>query len=168
MISAFEALESGAVGLTLSLVGTYLYSRRKGAESLDAEWQGRVRQEEQQTAAERETLRRLTAEIADRNRPKRTDSEERDYQVIKSIIEKCSDDEKDVLRHLKRHGKMIENHMSGFSTVPTGFTHDRAATVLSKLTAQDITTVETRQVPSGWERVWQIAPGAVSALDELL
>ena len=37
MISIVEAIESGAIGLVLSTCGTYLYSRRKGAESLDAE-----------------------------------------------------------------------------------------------------------------------------------
>jgi hypothetical protein len=31
-----EAVKIGAIGLTLSLLGTYLYSRRKGAETLDA------------------------------------------------------------------------------------------------------------------------------------
>lgn len=38
MLSFFEAIESGAIGLGLSVAGTYLYSRRKGAESLDTAW----------------------------------------------------------------------------------------------------------------------------------
>lgn len=36
MLSLIEILESGGVGLGLSILGTYLHSRRKGAEALDA------------------------------------------------------------------------------------------------------------------------------------
>jgi hypothetical protein len=38
----------------------------------------------------------------------------------------------------------------------------------ARIAADDITTSEGRQVPGGWEKVWQIAPGAASVIEELL
>ena len=44
VLSLAELLESAGAGVTLSIIGTYLHSRRRGAESLDAALQNQVRE----------------------------------------------------------------------------------------------------------------------------
>ena len=117
---------------------------------------------------ERENVERLSAEVADLKKPKRSALEEREFLSIKTIFDKYGEEERNVLQHLRRHGKMVQNHFMGFSLLPAGFTHERAAQVLKKLTDDNITTMEGRPAPGGWDRLWQIAPGAVSALNDLL
>ena len=107
-------------------------------------------------------------EVVESRKPKRTAQEERTFQEIKAKLEKYSESEKNLLRYLQRHGKMVQNHFMGFSPLPTGSDPITASAILSRMLADNITTSEGRQVPNGWEKVWQIAPGAASALDELL
>jgi hypothetical protein len=133
---------------------------------------GALRQDLERELKESSTLRdkyqRLTAEINDLKKPKRSPLEERTFQDIKAKLEKYGEDEKTLLRYLQKHEKIVQNHFMGFSPLPPGFNHDRAAAALSKLLADDLSTFEGRQVPNGWEKVWQIARWAIASLDDLL
>lgn len=95
--SLFEVLESGAVGLVLSASGTYLYSRRKGAEALDSDWHRKVserdaiikelRCSQQNLLAEKDAeIERLTETVRQRTElsPKATEILLAAYEGLKS------------------------------------------------------------------------------------
>jgi hypothetical protein len=175
MLSLFEAVESGAVGLSLSVIGTYLYSRRKGAESLDTEWQEQIaregektKQQEERIASGAEQVKRLTAEIDNLNKPRRTPFQEKEYQRIDGLIGKHDEDCRAVLRHLMRHGKMGKYQGGAIENLPDGLDRKRAEFALRKLLENHVVTQET--IPRGnmqWQQ-WTIAPGVNSILEELL
>ena len=175
MLSLFEAVESGAVGLSLSVIGTYLYSRRKGAESLDTEWQEqiaregeRTKQQEERIAAGAEQVKRLTAEIDNLNKPRCTPFQEKEYQRIGGVVGDCDEDCIAVLRHLMRHGKMGKYQGGAIENLPDRLDSKRAEIALKKLSENQVVTPGTiTQGNMRWQQ-WTIAPGVNSALEELL
>jgi hypothetical protein len=110
----------------------------------------------------------LNAEIDDLRKPKRTPFQIREHDNITALFKNYGEDEKTMLRHLRRHGKMLHHHSGSVHPLPTGFDATRAIAVFRKLMSDHITTSETHSVPGGWEVTWKIAPGAISTLDELL
>ena len=91
--SVAEAMKGGAIGLFLSVLGTYLYSRRKGAEALDAEHLQRIPELEK-------TIIELRAQV---EAAKRNPGAERLYQETKLHVEKLGDDGRKVLKCLLLH-----------------------------------------------------------------
>jgi hypothetical protein len=112
----------------------------------------------------------LAAKVADLRKPKRTPFQEKEYQAIKSAVDSYDeDDPKKLLRHLMRHGKMTRHSQGKLVPLPAGFSDNRAASALDILKNDHLVTLgDTRYDPSGWEASWQIAPGAIDILNELL
>ncbi len=175
MLSLFKAVESGILGLSISLIGTYLYSRRKGAESLDTGWQIEIaRQEEiskqqtEQIAAGTEQVKRLGAEIDDLKKPKRNAFEEKTYQHYKTILARYGEYERGVLSTLKIHGKMIEKTAYRLHPLPVGLSPERAANVLVRLVEDQIVTRDHQQNIGDQILTWRISPGATDAVNDWL
>lgn len=79
MLSLGDAMESGAIGLFLSLSGTYLYSRRKGAEALDAERETEIRNRDTKIAEQEGKIQALA-------KPPRTGAEQHYYEIAKLAL----------------------------------------------------------------------------------
>ena len=114
------------------------------------------------------TIEALNAEVANLKKSPRNAAQERDYQEIKSVFDKYGEAEKAILWNLRRHGKMIFHHSAGLAPLPPGFNTDRAAPVLRKMAGDHILTEEYHPIPGGWQNIWQISPGALPILEELL
>lgn len=174
VLSLLEVLESGGIGLFLSLGSTYLYSRRKGAEFLDTEWQNQIARDEEFLTQQKEQIavgaakiKALSIEVEELKKPKRTAFEEKEFQRIRGFLGDCDEDCIAVLRHLMRHGKMGKYQGGAIENLP-GLGCKRAESALKKLLENQVVTWET--MPQGnmrWQQ-WTIAPGVKSALEELL
>jgi len=159
MLSFGEAIESGAIGLGLSLAGTYLYSRRKGAEALDIQLQ--------------EDLDKARQSITELSKPKptRTNAEQYRYDEAKAAIVRIEEPGVRMLIHLQKHGALKFN---GFTPpLPTGFGKQSAISALEHCVKLGLVTPETTSRPSGGvqpivETTYRIAPGMQGVLDELL
>src|SRR5262249_4781655 len=130
-----DTLVNAFWGLVLSMILTYIVALRRGAENLDTELIRRSKEITDENSKLIEECERL-------RKPKRTPAQENDYREIKAIYDKYGDDEKTVLKHLRRQGKMIETSLSRTSPLPTGFSYERTAAVLNRLVADNIVTPE--------------------------
>jgi hypothetical protein len=100
MLSPAEFLESAAIGILLSILGTYLLSRRKGAEVLDTE---RARDLAKISAELEETA---TQNIALRAAASRKDPvDEFKEQEVRGWLESFPAEEIKVIRWLLHHGE---------------------------------------------------------------
>lgn len=136
---------------------------------LEADSNEKLSKQEQQYSSLREENSRLNLEVADlKRKPRSSISKERDFNAVKSLLEKHEDDDKTVLRLLLKVGSMKHNHGWHLAPLPEGFTHDRTQIALNKLAEDHLVTKETNYIPGGWEAVWQIAPWAAPHLKELL
>lgn len=61
MLTIAEAVESGVLGVFLSVVGTYLFSRHKGAEALDADKTEQLAKAQQHSEEQTAQIRALTS-----------------------------------------------------------------------------------------------------------
>jgi cell division protein FtsB len=157
------------ISLIFSLLGSYVIAMRRGAESLDTHWQQRIGQRNEQLDTERERVKNLNAEIEDlKKKPGRSIPDERDFNAVKSLLEKHQEDDKTVLGFLLKVGKMKQSHGWNLAPLPKGFTHDRTQIALNKLAQDDLVIRENTNIPGGWELVWQVAPWAIQHLRELL
>jgi hypothetical protein len=78
MLSLAEAVESGIIGLLLSTIGTYLYARRKGAESLDAE----LREKHRSLAHEYDEIQAAYLTLQEELLPKQKSYSPEDEQLV--------------------------------------------------------------------------------------
>jgi hypothetical protein len=163
-----ESVVNGSIGLALSMVGTYGIAMRRGAENLDREHEDKIKLQGDELAIEKARVRNLNAEVEDLKKPKRTAFEEKEYQIIKSTVDGYDELHKDVLRHLLRVGKMTETFMVQLSPLPPKLNRDATTKILNQFAADNIAFIERGQGLRGFEDVWQIAPGAIRALNELL
>jgi hypothetical protein len=159
MLSLAEILESGGVGLGLSAIGTYLHSRRKGAESLD---NGR----HEQISVLAEQVKHLTP-------PKRTASEERKYAQAKAALEELGQQGITVLRHLENHRSLKFNGI--IPPLPKGMSARDTKAILDICADpdKDLVTRTLSSRPSGGvapilEYTYTIAAGMTTVLEELL
>ena len=171
MLSLYEFLESGATGLILSLGSTYLYSRRKAAESLDMDWQNQLnfmgkelRMEQEAVVLERETVKRLAGEVTDLKKTKRTPAEQERYNLAKAALGKLPPEAVGALQHLLIHEKLTFGMHS--SSPPAGMDHNKAQDIYSQCYQNNLVTrfIDPRTNHTSYE----IAPGMKSALEELL
>ena len=63
---------------------------------------------------------------------------------------------------------MVKHCMGQLSPLPDGITHDSAMVALKRLVSDQLVTSESHSAPGGYEIVYRIAPGANSAIEELL
>ena len=156
MLSLAEAVESGAFGLIVSLTGTYLFSRRKGAEALDA-----------QLHEELDKVNRA----AELGKHSRTNAEQYRYDKAKAAVTEIQEQGVLMLQHLQTHGPIKFNGL--IPPLPHGMGKSDAIAILQKCVTLDLVTSETTSRPSGGtapivETVFRISPGMQSILDEVL
>ena len=152
----------------MSMLGTYLYSRRKGAESLDLDWQKEVKDKDEIIITERENSKRLNSEVEELKKPKRTQFQENEYQRIKYLLGNDDEDCLAVLRHLMRHGKMSKYQGGAIDNLPNGLDQRRAQNALNKLVENHLVTPAFTSEGNMRRHEWTIAPGVKWALEELL
>jgi len=160
MLSPAEFIGSGATGLSLSVLGTYLLSRRKGAETLDAAQRleavkAQEKIEEQQRALD-EALRK----------PKRTRAEEHHYSAARASLEKLPTECAEVLRHLRLHENLTYGRMN--PSCPSGMSFTNHRGFLDLCAEEHLVDKKARNTPGGIEWDYRIAPGMQATLDELL
>lgn len=161
VISLAEAMESGALGLLLSLSGTYLYSWWKGAEALDAERGGQAKQHLEIINSQKQQIEALS------NKPKRTPAEEHHFAQAKAALQRIGPDGIEVLRHLHRAGSMTFGNMA--PPLPPGMTRDGVQQILNLCWQQHgLVTREESRHGLHIDYVYKIAQGMQKALDELL
>jgi hypothetical protein len=183
MVSVAEAVGSGAIGLTASLVGTYLRSRRKGAEALDTklaleiaderalkmEALGKLAEQAREHARTIEDRDRhvmaIAKELEEARRPKRTPAEEQRYRSAKAALERLGKDGATVLRHLLTHGKIEFGFYS--SPLPDGMNAETTGAILSQCVREHLVTKQHITGPDA-KMVYTIAPGMMAALEDLL
>jgi hypothetical protein len=168
LLSLSEVVQTGAVGFSLSLIGTYLYSRHKGAESLDAQRQEQFKQTEEALTAEKQITKRLAEEVEELRKPKRTAFQEEEYARIKTLIESYDEHHLLVLRHLLRHGAISQHHSGGIGPHPPGLALELAVSILNDLASDALVTKQTDYITGGWVVNWQIASGIRPVLEELV
>lgn len=173
MLSLAEAVESGALGLFLSLTGTYLYSRRKGAEALDAERRSQVgeaidqvRQHADTIESQNQRIAVLSSDLTEAKRPKRTAAEEHHFAIAKDAITRIGPAGVEVLRHLYRVGQMRFGIMD--PGLPMGISRDATLNVLISCQHLGLVTREESRQGLNTSYIYKIAPGMEKALDELL
>jgi hypothetical protein len=163
-----ETFTSGAIGLVVSMVGTYLIGVWKGAEALDAGLRVTI-EDRNQTVAERDreiqekarTIQALSA------KPKRTAAEEHHYLTAQTALQKLGEDCITVLRHLRTHDTLTFGEFD--AQTPTGMTVEKTRVILDHCVTEHLATVRAHSSRSGYvDHTYEIAPGMKTVLDELL
>jgi len=156
LVSLEETLVSAIVGLGVSLVGTYVIAVWKAAEALDAE-------------------QRAKLAGADLVKRRRTPSEEHHFNLVKAAIARRGEAAVTVLRHLRTHSRIVfrGNSIQGraiwaVTALPPAMNKDETLLVLNRLTVDGVVTPTQNSVPDGSEDVFEIAPGVVSVVDDLI
>jgi hypothetical protein len=159
MLPIAEAVESGAIGLGLSLLGTYLYSIREGAESLDND--------------RHEQISVLAEQVTNLTPPERTASEERKYAKAKAALDELGPQGIIVLRHLENHRILKFNGIT--PPLPKGMIARDTKAILDICADpdKDLVTRTPSSRPSGGvapilEYTYTIAAGMANVLEELL
>jgi hypothetical protein len=156
MVDLQETLVSGLVGLVLSLVGTCAITVWSTAKSMDQELSLKILDGETK-------IRELEQILA---KPKRTASQEYYLQLAETVVKKHGSQGKKVLRHLHIHGSILV----GFQPppLPESMTLNETVSMLHALLEDDVVT--KHMVPSlgGNGTKWEISPGMLEALDEIL
>jgi hypothetical protein len=143
MISLIEAVESGVATFAFSLMLTYLYSRRRGAEILDAAWQIDSAKKRQEISEQRNTIESLTT------KPKRTAAEEHHYASAKDSLDKLGPECVIALRHLDISGSLLYGRMD--PPAPKGMIARDVRAFLNLCVDEQLVTKETINTPSGLE-----------------
>lgn len=127
----------------------------------------RIADQENSHRKEIDDVNRSTAALL--QKPKRTAAEERHYQTAKALLEKYGENVAIVLRFLRQTGAII-HHPSMIVIGPTGFTQDQTMEALLSLWAEHVVIRTPKSLPGamGIQYTYEIAPGLVAALDELL
>jgi hypothetical protein len=63
---------------------------------------------------------------------------------------------------------MTKHVMGRLSPLPTGFMEEPTVVILRRLESYQIVLKETQIAPGGYGNIWQISPGAITAIKELL
>ena len=63
---------------------------------------------------------------------------------------------------------MTKHVMGRLSPLPTGFIEEPTVVLLRRLDSDQIVLRETQISPGGYGNIWQISPGAIIAIEELL
>lgn len=181
MLSIGEALESGAIGLVLSVVGTYLHSRRKGAEAIDAERRTQTEKAITERDAAIEQVKRhadtitgykgqivsLTNQLNEAKKPKRTHAEEHHHAEAKATLQKIGPAGAEILRHLFRVGSLAFGNIP--PPLPTGMRPDSAQQMLARLSNEHhLVRYDMKHSGATISYVYEIAPGMRNALEALL
>jgi hypothetical protein len=176
MLTFAEAMEGGAVGLVLSLSGTYLYSRKQGAENLDAELQGKLNQADS-------TIESQNSIIQDLRKPLRSPGGQQRYEEAVESLGRLGRNAVTVLRHLNKHGLLtiIAPPVGSYgppgseSPLPISFSPTQTFECLESCARESLVTRSQRTVhltPNQPYPViyldYKIAEGMKEALDELL
>ena len=176
MLSLAEAMESGAIGLILSLSGTYLYSRRQGAENLDAELQEGLKQADS-------TIESQNSIIQDLRKPLRSPGGQQRYEEAVESLGRLDRNAIAVLRHLNKHGLLtlvapsVGSHgpPGSESPLPINFSPTQTFECLESCARESLVTRSQRTLhltPNHPYPViyldYKIAEGMKEALDELL
>ncbi|HEY4086987.1 MAG TPA: hypothetical protein VGM43_13660 [Bryobacteraceae bacterium] len=168
MLSVGDALESAGIGISLSVFGTYLYSRRKGAEALDearAVEELRLRQEIAETKIRADTeASNLRSALATATSDRAKDHH---YQQVKPLIHNLSPNGMIVLRHLWAHSP-LETNMGGNVEAPGLNARDTRTVLDGELRPLPFVKFKERQEASRVRYSWEIADGYRDALKELL
>jgi hypothetical protein len=117
MLSFVEVIESGTVGLSLSLIGTYLYSRRKGAENLDAGLHQEIESHRSSAVGLQERVNSLI------ERSKIDPIEEHKQQQVRSWLAVLQPQQQDFFGWLLSHGEVdsrLVSEQSGMGHIITG------------------------------------------------
>jgi hypothetical protein len=161
VISLADAIESGFVGLSLSLLGTYLYSRRKGAESLDATLHSKIDGCEKTISEQNRLL------------SKPDTAEEYHRRTARGHFANLSDDAKAVLRLLWTRGAVkirLDDHgmpLPGeYETYLPGIPRARAE--LGNLSEHGFVVYRRDRDFTGPFIDWEIAGGYRSSLGDIL
>ena len=108
----------------------------------------------------------LGGELARAMQPARTAAEEARLRQAQAALRIHGPDAIVILRHLQIHGMLTFG--SGYPPLPNGFSGDQTHMWLRQLTGDGLVTVHNEPVSGGCNYVFQIAPGMVAILDELL
>lgn len=183
VLSLAEAIESGAIGLALSLSGTYLFSRRKGAEALDLDWQCRTDRAqadcnqamadltkklgEHSTTIENQGkhIASLATALEQERKPKRTAAEEHRRAAAKTALERVGEHGESVLRHLMTHGVLSFGFYG--PNPPSGITGEQFRSILNFCSEENLVTREYAAGAEG-KISYTIAPAMRAVLEELL
>jgi len=168
MLSFSEVIESGLVGVVVTVAGTYLHSRRKGAEALDAQWGQKSGQQEAELAGKRLQIKSLQAEVNELKIPKRTPRQVKDYEEVSAILKDADVKEITILDHLRKVEKMSKSDQSGLGPLPSNFDRQQAEYALIGLVGKRLVVCDHLDLSGRWEVRWRIADWAKPHVEELL
>jgi hypothetical protein len=167
VLNMAETIESGLIGLAVSLIGNYFIAMWKAAETLDAESRSELATTRARLEAESQRVVVLTSEIAALRAPKRTSKQEHDYNHAKQALEPIGEKGRIALQFLMTHEKLS----FGFYDPPVTFPMPTQELRDILRTASDnglVTIRHERLHPMEPQMVYEIAPGMKAALEELL
>lgn len=169
MLSLAEAVESAAVGAGLSILLTYLHSRRNGAEALDAELRRNIENKDEIIRQNQLVIDAQRVRAAEK---KRTPAQQYHYDQAKASLARLGPKAALILRYLKLHGEILfAPHIP--TQFPENMPAQEALTILENCKTENLVTsgIEVRRtggVKSIQISTYRIAPGVVEALTELL
>lgn len=167
MLSVFEIVMSGTVGLSTALVGTYLHSRRKGAEFLDTQWMLENGKMETHLAGKQTQIETLQTEVDELRKPKLTSRQQQDIAELSEFIENADPKEIIMFEHLRKVEKISRSDQSGFGPLPPGFDPRQAEYILIGLREKRLVIPDYLDFGGRWELHWKMAPWAKAALEHL-
>jgi hypothetical protein len=166
MLTAIQALGSGVSGLSISLVGTYLHSRRKGAEAIDAIFRQELATRSAELTRQKEIIEGQARTIEALQKPVRSPAEAHRYAAARSSLDEIGPDSVTVLRHLRTHCTLKFSNVD--PPAPQGMNSRDARAILNLCVAKGLATVSASQHPGGYYYTYSIPEAMHAVLDELL
>jgi hypothetical protein len=173
-LSLAELLQGAGGGVLVSILATYLHSRRKGAEALDASFDQALEQANK-------TIESRDRALQDLQKKRRTPAEEHNYQLARRALEELGSDATAVLRHLRNHESLtatsptIQFGPPSYDIQPAmqSMNTKTVVAMLDACAARDLVTRTPFTRSSGGVvpitgSTYQIASGMRSAIEELL
>lgn len=151
MLDLEEPLVYSVITLVISLAGTYAIAFYKGAVEL--------------ITAQAAEVTRLTSNL---NAAQRNPTEEQHFQFAKAAVDRYDQQTLTVLRYLRMHQRITDS-LRDPAVGPNYMPRDVLLPVLDRLVTDSLVSRTSSPTPSGGlSYSWEIAPGLVSALDQVL
>jgi hypothetical protein len=154
---------------------TFFYSLLRAPALIDSDTQEVLRRQNKTISdndaaldEKEKVIKTLEMDVDDLKKPKRAALDEKTYQHYKAILAGYGDVERAVLWTLKNNGRMTEKTALGLYPVPDGLTRERAGNALGRLLADKVVTRDHQQNIGEQILTWQIAPGAIDAINDWL
>ncbi len=168
LISLGEAVVGCAVGLALSVIGTYLYSRKKAAEGIDGQWCEENAHFREALSAAIKKAAQLTDEINALRKPKIEPKQKWIFEKLKPLMVAYDDEYRVMLKQLHVAEEMTHSSNRHLFPLPEGVSHRRALQILHDLYKDHLACMTESQTDYGWRITWKISPHAKPIMDSLL